>query len=149
MWILKCDHGRLGVTQWQFAVEKHGHVRSIEVGWWVVHAIPWLQKAAICQHVFRTEQIGSDLCNASLFRPSNIKSRPDTPQQTQPLETTPVKPGRSVKPSNRKAVVEWFQQEELSKRICYVGDKILPYFHGRFLPIRLHGFVLSLKITGK
>lgn len=46
------------------------------------------------------------------------------------VPAAPLRPKRSVKPKNRKNVIEWFQQEELVKRICYDGDKILPYFHG-------------------
>ena len=63
----------------------------------------------------------------SLNRPGE---KPEAPPRPPPPNTTPLRPKRSVKPKNRKNVIEWFQQEELTKGICYDGDKILPYFHG-------------------
>lgn len=67
--------------------------------------------------------------------PPPIPPRPgdktsEAPPRPPPPGTSPMRPRRSVKPKNRKNVIDWFQQEELSKRICYDGDKILPYFHG-------------------
>ncbi|EDO49723.1 predicted protein, partial [Nematostella vectensis] len=42
----------------------------------------------------------------------------------------PERTRRNKKPKSRAEVVNWFQEEELPKRVCYDGDKILPYFHG-------------------
>ena len=67
----------------------------------------------------------------------------EAPPRPPPPNLTPIRPKRSVKPNNKKNVVEWFQQEELPKGICYDGDKILPYFHGE------NRTLLSLNLTGR
>lgn len=80
-------------------------------------------------------------CNTvtcSINRPGDNKPaappRPPPPANrisiTPAAPVAPLRPKRSMKPKGKRNVIEWFQQEELVKRICYDGDKILPYFHG-------------------
>lgn len=45
---------------------------------------------------------------------------------------TPIRPKRSVKPKTRNDTIEWFQEEELPKKICYLNGEMLPYFHGNY-----------------
>jgi len=64
-------------------------------------------------------------------RPPPPSNRISVPTAVPTAPVAPLRPRRSLKPKNRRNVIEWFQQEELVKRICYDGDKILPYFHGK------------------
>lgn len=59
-------------------------------------------------------------------RPSSLTQKTQTTPQA-----SPIRPKRGRKPKSRADVVRWFREEELPKRACFVGDAVLPYFHGQ------------------
>lgn len=85
---------------------------------------------ACCNTVLCLTSRAGDNKPAAPPRPPPPSNRISVPQAFPVAPVAPLRPKRSMKPKNRKNVIEWFQQEELAKRSCYDGDKILPYFHG-------------------